>query len=125
MQCMLLTELTILACFHSLGMVLFLFCEIVISLFTFSTCQSNFNAHGCHLSLYNIWLRSGTSGWVVHISCIFLLGSLEFSTQKKGLNSHSSINYHSVFYMSRKNCIFSKIIYYRQYSLNGYQQQQQ
>ena len=44
-----LTELTVLFSFHTFWMVLFLFCHVVITLFTFCACQCDFYAHDFHL----------------------------------------------------------------------------
>ena len=44
-----LAESAVLLCLHSLRMVLFLFCHVVITLFAFSTCQCDFYAHDFHL----------------------------------------------------------------------------
>ena len=44
-----MAETAVLLCLHSLRMVLFLFCHVVITLFAFSTCQCDFYAHDFHL----------------------------------------------------------------------------
>ena len=49
MHCVLFAESAVLLCLHSLRMVLFLFCHVVITLFAFSTCQCDFYAHDFHL----------------------------------------------------------------------------
>lgn len=49
MHCVSLAELTIFFCFHSVRMIFFLFCHVVITLFTFRTCQCDFYAHDFHL----------------------------------------------------------------------------
>ena len=41
-HCVLFAESAVLLCLHSLRMVLFLFCHVVITLFAFSTCQCDF-----------------------------------------------------------------------------------
>ena len=48
-HCVLFAESAVLLCLHSLRMVLFLFCHVVITLFAFSTCQCDFYAHDFHL----------------------------------------------------------------------------
>ena len=47
-HCVLFAESAVLLCLHSLRMVLFLFCHVVITLFAFSTCQCDFYAHDFH-----------------------------------------------------------------------------
>jgi len=49
MKCVTLAETAILLCFHSVGMLLFVFGTVVIPLFTFSTLQSNSGTHNFHL----------------------------------------------------------------------------
>lgn len=49
-----LTEFTIFFCFHSVWMILFFFCHVVVTLFTFCTCQCDFYAHDFHLHVFII-----------------------------------------------------------------------
>ena len=68
MQSVFAAELTIFLSFHSLRMVLFLFCHVVITLFAFSTCQCDFYAHDFHLH------------------CVFALSLVILADQRRSLH---------------------------------------
>ena len=63
-----LAESAVLLCLHSLRMVLFLFCHVVITLFAFSTCQCDFYAHDFHLH------------------CVFALSLVILADQRRSLH---------------------------------------
>ena len=68
MHCVLFAESAVLLCLHSLRMVLFLFCHVVITLFAFSTCQCDFYAHDFHLH------------------CVFALSLVILADQRRSLH---------------------------------------
>ncbi len=54
-----LAESAVFLCFHSVRMSFLILCHVVITLFTFRTCQYNFCAHNFHLRLHsNLFLYS-------------------------------------------------------------------
>lgn len=67
-HCVLFAESAVLLCLHSLRMVLFLFCHVVITLFAFSTCQCDFYAHDFHLH------------------CVFALSLVILADQRRSLH---------------------------------------
>ena len=52
--CMSLAETTVLLSFHSVRMSFLILCHVVVTLFTFCTCQCNSSTHNFHLALLNL-----------------------------------------------------------------------